>query len=233
MVILALLSAALAFVLSASAGMGGSLILVPVLGLLLGPKEGIAVSSLLLGGNNIVKVIAYRQTIPWRAVAGVLVLTVIGSAIGAQLLINAPARGVSLVVIITLSATFLTERMQLFSTARRSAPLLAFCAGATSGFSGSAGPLKGIALRNMAFDRRYMVGAASAVSLAGDAVKATIFTQNALLDSTSWLIVLCALPLMPLATLIGRRFVGQMSERTYTILFWMVMAGYLLRLLLA
>ncbi|MEJ7714120.1 MAG: TSUP family transporter [Pyrinomonadaceae bacterium] len=112
-------------------------------------------------------------------------------------------------------------------------PLLAFCAGATSGFSGSAGPLKGIALRNMEFDRRHMVGAASAVSLAGDTMKATIFTQNALLDSASWLILLGALPLMPLATLIGRRFVAQMSERTYTVLFWLVMAGYLLRLLLA
>ncbi len=117
------------------------------------------------------------------------------------------------VAIITLSATFIIERMQLFSTARSSSPLLAFGAGATSGFSGSVGPLKGIALRNMEFDRRYMVGAVSAVSLAGDAMKATIFTQNALLDSTPWLIVLCALPLMPLATL-NRTSLRRADERS-------------------
>jgi len=70
-----LICAALAFLLSASAGLGGSLLLVPVLALLLGPKQGIAVAALLLMGNNFAKVIAFRKTIPLRAVALVLILT--------------------------------------------------------------------------------------------------------------------------------------------------------------
>src|SRR5688572_18807258 len=48
-----LVCAGLAFLLSASAGLGGSLLLVPVFALLLGPKQGIALAALLLMGNNI------------------------------------------------------------------------------------------------------------------------------------------------------------------------------------
>jgi len=47
------LSAILAsFTLSASAGLGGSLILVPALALVLGTKEGVALAALLLAGNT-------------------------------------------------------------------------------------------------------------------------------------------------------------------------------------
>ena len=53
-----------AFTLSSSAGLGGSLILVPTMTLLLGPKEGIAVAAVLLGLNNVLRVIAYRRHVP-------------------------------------------------------------------------------------------------------------------------------------------------------------------------
>ena len=50
--------------LSASAGLGGSLILVPSIAMFFGTKQGIALASLLLACNNIFKVIAYHRTIP-------------------------------------------------------------------------------------------------------------------------------------------------------------------------
>ena len=57
-------------------------ILVPALALLYGTKQGIAVASLLLAGNNIAKVVAYRKTIPLRPAAGILALTLVGSVVG-------------------------------------------------------------------------------------------------------------------------------------------------------
>ncbi|MFB3051273.1 MAG: sulfite exporter TauE/SafE family protein, partial [Acidimicrobiia bacterium] len=58
-VVVTLLAVAVSFMISASAGLGGSLILVPTLALVLGTKEGVALSALLLAANNVVKVIAY------------------------------------------------------------------------------------------------------------------------------------------------------------------------------
>jgi uncharacterized membrane protein YfcA len=43
------------FTISASAGLGGSLVLVPTLVLFIGPKEGVALAALLLASNNVMR----------------------------------------------------------------------------------------------------------------------------------------------------------------------------------
>ena len=230
--IIALVLAAASFILSASAGLGGSLILVPTMSLILGPKQGITLAALLLGCNNIAKVFAYRHVIPLRETLVVILLTILGTAIGAQLLVAAPISWVNTAIIASIGWTFVSERIEFDGMRRVSAPFLAFCAGATSGFSGSSGPLKGIALRNLGFDRLHLVGAASVVSLTADAIKATIFLHASLMDETSWRIALFALPLMPLATYTGRHINARIGERAYSGLFWIVMTGYSVRLVL-
>lgn len=229
---LSLACAALAFLLSASAGLGGSLLLVPALALILGPKQGIATAALLLMGNNVAKVIAFRRTIPLRAAAVVLILTLVGTAIGAQLLVAASDKWVSAVIVLAFVASFCAERIGMTQLLRGSTPIFAFTAGATSGFSGTSGPLKGMALRTLGLDRLHLVGAASAVSLAGDAMKTAIFANAGLLNRTSWLLVLFSIPLMLLATIAGRHLNRRMGERVYAALFWTVITGYSARLLL-
>lgn len=233
-VIFVLLAASAAFTVSAAAGLGGSLILVPALALVLGTKEGVALAALLLALNNVVKVFAYRKTIPLAKSALVIVLTIVGSAVGASLLVAAPESIVSVAVVVCIALSLLGERLDLGSRSRRAAMLpLAFASGATSGFSGTSGPLKGIALRHLQLDRFHMAGAASAVSLAGDLTKTAIFTDAGLLGLESLnLAVLCA-PLMLVATFTGRMLNRTVAERGYAILFWTVMFGYSARLLLA
>lgn len=233
MIVLALACAALAFLVSAWAGLGGSLVLVPALSLLLGAKQGVAVSAALLAGNNLAKVFAYRRTIPLKAAALVLVLTVVGSVVGARLLVDAPERWVGAAIVATFAATFAAEQAGLAWQSRYAAPALAVCAGATSGFSGTSGPLKGIALRSLKLDRLHFVGAASAVSLAGDVAKSAVFAGAGLLSRDAWLLVLAAAPLMPLAAFAGRRLNSKMGERVHAALFWVVMTGYSIRLLVA
>ena len=232
LIALSLACAALAFLLSASAGLGGSLLLVPALALVLGPKQGIAAAALLLMGNNVAKVIAFRHTIPLRAVAAVLILTLVGTAIGAQVLVAAPEKWVGAVIILAFVTSFCAERIGMTQLLRVSTPIFAFTAGATSGFSGTSGPLKGMALRTLGLDRLHLVGAASAVSLTGDAMKTAIFAKAGLLDRTSWLLVLFSIPLMLLATLAGRYLNRRMGEQVYAALFWAVITGYSARLLL-
>ncbi|MFD6887429.1 TSUP family transporter [Streptomyces sp. NPDC059957] len=136
------LAVAAAFTLSASAGFGGSLILVPTLALVLGTKSGVALAALLLGANNLVKVFAYRATLPFRKALVVIVLVAAGSFLGAKLLVSAPERAVTLAVIAGFAAAFLLETLDLTRWRRAGSPVMAFAAGATSGFSGTSGPLK-------------------------------------------------------------------------------------------
>ncbi|MCX4672307.1 hypothetical protein OG453_37540 [Streptomyces sp. NBC_01381] len=108
---------------------------------------------------------------------------------------------------------------------------MAFAAGATSGFSGTSGPLKGLAVRGLALDRLHLVGALSMASLVGDVTKTAVWTDAALLTGGDYLVALACLPLMFFATFLGRRFNTRIGERGYTGLFWTVMAGYTGRLL--
>ena len=169
MVAFTLVAVTVSFLVSASAGLGGSLILVPSLALALGTKEGVALAALLLAANNVVKVIAYRKTLPFRKSIVVIILVSVGAWVGARLLVSAPVDLVTVAVILSFGLALVAERLQLKRVRRVEGPVLAFASGATSGFSGTSGPLKGMALRQLDLDRAYFVGAASLVSLAGDA----------------------------------------------------------------
>lgn len=225
-----LLAVACAFALSASAGFGGSLILVPTLALMLGTKSGVALAALLLAANNVAKVVAYRKTLPVRRAFAVIVLIAIGSAVGAFLLVAVPERVVGIAVLVSFALAFVLEYFNFKRVRRGSWPVLALASGATSGFSGTSGPLKGLAVRGLGLDRLHLVGALSMASLVGDVTKTAIWTEASLLNRNDYLFALMCVPLMIAATLLGRRFNLKISERGYTGLFWGVMLGYTVRL---
>lgn len=230
LVVVVLCAAFLSFVVSASAGMGGSLLLVPTLSLAFGFREGIAVAALLLAANNVFKVIAYRAALPWRAAAQIVVLVVIGAAVGATLLVSLPEGLIGVFVVVSLVGTLWAERTGWSPAARVGTPALAFASGATSGVSGTSGPLKGAAIRNLGLDRAHFVGAASLVSLAGDVTKAGIFAEAGLLGASAGALMVISVPLMMLGTALGRRLNRNLGERGFAVMFWTVMTGYTIRL---
>jgi hypothetical protein len=146
-------------------------------------------------------------------------------------LVAAPENVVTIVVIASFVLALIAERLDLSRLRRLGAPLLAFGSGATSGFSGTSGPLKGMAIRQLDLDRAHFVGAASLASLVGDVTKTAVFTEAELLSGDSFLLAATALPLMLVATFSGRRINRSIGERGYTFLFWGVMTGYTFRLL--
>ena len=227
-----LLAVGLSFFVSASAGLGGSLILVPALALVLGTKEGVALAALLLAGNNVVKLFAYRETVPLRRSALLVVTTAAGAFVGSSLLVLAPSRLVGTAVIVSFGMALLAQRRDSERYSVALAPALAFAAGATSGFSGTSGPLKGVAIKSLRFDRLHMVGCAALVSFFGDATKAAVFADAQLLGGYAVVLAMCAVPLMLVATYGGRHFNGIIGEHGYDRLFWGVMGGYTVRLIL-
>lgn len=234
--IVALLGVVVAFAVSAAAGFGGSLVLVPVLALVLGSKEGLALAALLLACNNVAKVVAYRRTLPLRRSAVLVVLVMVGAGTGATLFTRASGEVVSVAVILSFALTFWLERRPTGGRARLrtvNGPLLAWASGALSGFSGTSGPLKGVAVRSARLDRAHTVGCLCLLSLAGDVTKAAVFTEAGLLTGDSYRIAAAALPLMVVATAFGKRCNQRLGERGYRQLFWGVMLGYTGRLLLS
>lgn len=207
--------------------MGGSLILVPTLGLALGPKAGVATAAFLLALNNVAKITAYRKTISYRGTALVLPMGVVGAAVGARLLAAASEQVVGGAVIASLLLALVVEFVGTPQLRKFYGPVLALGAGLVSGFSGTSGPLKGAALRTLNLDRLHFVGAASLVSFAGDAIKTAVYWRFSLVHA-KWILI--ALPLMILGTFVGRLLNQNMGELVFTGLFWFVMGAYVLRL---
>lgn len=231
MFILILIAVFIAFVVSASAGMGGSLILIPVMALTLGSKSGIAVSAILLGCNNIFKVIAYRRTIPLKPILGIMIFIAIGAFLGSIIMVGVSSVWVDWAIIMSFVISFLFERKQWYKIRHLSVSVYAFLAGISSGFSGTSGPLKGVALRNLNLDRFYLVGGASLVSLVGDMVKTTVYFQGALYDTFTYKIVIYSLFIMPFAVYLGKFINEKIGEKAYSVLFWTVMFGYSIRII--
>ena len=97
---------------------------------------------------------------PFRAAALIVVAIVLGAALGSTLLVQAPGWVVTVGVVSMFVASVVAERRELDRLRTGFAPFLAFVSGASSGFSGTSGPLKGVAIRNLDLDRRHFVGAA-------------------------------------------------------------------------
>lgn len=226
-------AALIALFVSSTAGYGGSLLLVPALGAILGPKEGIALAALLLGWNNVFKVIAYRETLALRQGWHLLIVTAAGVWLGAQILIAAPDQVVIWAVIATTIASFSTEafaRDRLVRTRRHAAAPLMAASAVLSGVSGSSGPLKGVSIRCLALPRLEHVGLASAVSLVADALKVELFATAGLLDDVDMTVIIAVAPAMPIGAWLGRRVNREMNESTFRWVFWSVVGGYTLRM---
>ncbi len=219
------------FFVSASAGLGGSLVLVPLLTLALGARDGIAFAALLLAGNNVVKLWVYREALPWKRAAVIVVPTMLGALVGARLLVAAPEMVVRVGVLASVVVAFLFERRTARAWPTPLAPGLAAVAGATSGFSGTSGPLKGMAIRSLRLGRLETVGAAAIVSATADLTKLAVFGNAGLLGTAHLQLAIVSVPLMAAATVAGRRFTVAVGEDGYARLFWLVMGGYALRLL--
>ncbi len=232
MILIGMLIAFASFTLSACVGLGGSLLLVPAMALAFGTKTGIAVAAILLSLNNIGKVFAYRHTIPFKAVLPIVICTMAGASVGATAMLFIDEFWVDIAVIVMVMTTFWFEFAKIRSLKHTRVAGMAFGSGLLSGFSGTSGPLKGLAIRSLGLERMYFVGAASMVSLFGDAVKAAIFTKASLMTSETWMVVGSCIFVIPLAVFCGKKLNTELGEKVFAGCFWAVMTGYSARLLL-
>lgn len=217
---------------SSVAGYGGSLVLVPALAALLGPREGIALAGLLLACNNVCKCVAYRHTLALRTGWPLLAVTALGVLVGARFLLVLPER-VLVAGIVTIAAASLLAELAGGRGARLkrgSALPLTAASSVLSGATGSSGPLKGVAIRHLGLPRLEHVGLASAASLVGDALKTGVFADAGLLPAISPYVLLAAAPMMPIAAWAGLHVNRRVSEDTFRWVFWGVVGGYSLRL---
>ncbi len=232
MEVLAYILIFVAFLVSASAGMGGSLLLLPVLSFVVGLREAVVLSSILLGLNNIFKLVAYFKHLVWQSALPLLIAIAFGSGLGAMLFLKIERNTVAALLLLNLLATFFIQRKAKPSMQKRASGILAFVAGLLSGVSGSSGPLKGMAIKCLKITPMQTVACATILSTGSDLIKASVYLQKLTLSPLSIQFFAGSLILMPIATYLGKKINAKFGTTAYDLLFYSVMSGYVVRMLL-
>ena len=219
------------FLLSASCGMGGSLLLIPGLSMALGIKEGIVTASILLALNNCIKLFFYRNSLRFRLIWVLGIVMGIGAFTGALVLFSVSDDLLALFLFAQIILCFISDIMQRNIQLRKSIGIFfAAMSGFCSGISGMGGPLKGMAVKSWVIDKGSGVAAVACLSLVTDVVKTGVYLSK---FSPQWLTtqwILFCLCMMPVATALGRNLNNRMSTKAYNTLFYFVLSGYVFRL---
>ena len=190
----------LAFFVSASCGLGGSLILIPVLSAVLGIKEGIVISSILLGLNNIIKVIFFRGNIKFKPVSFLMILMMAGAVIGSFMMLKANSHILTIFLVFNIAISFLIQQYTSLKLQKNAGLIFSFLSGFCSGLSGTSGPLKGLAVKCHMHTKMEIVAAASLLSLATDSVKSVIYLSQSTPSALSFEWLVYSVAVMPVAT---------------------------------
>lgn len=223
----------LSFLISASAGMGGSLLLIPTLSYFIGVRDGIIISSILLGLNNCVKIIVFRKYIRIKNIVYLLLFMLIGAIAGSLLMMKIEEDILAVILFINIIFAFIIEKNAATDVRKKISWMYSGLSGFCSGISGTSGPLKGMAIKCLDLDKLQIVAAASVLSFATDSTKAIIYlsSYNPLVGN-SFNLLLVSICMMPVATVLGKRINHKISNVAYDVLFFSILSGYAVRLIL-
>lgn len=202
-------------------GMGFALVTVNVIAAALGTKEAIIVISALGPPTAIYQFWRFRTAdISWRRLQWVLVASLAGSVVGAQLLVLLPAWVISIALgALTLQLVVDVARRERPPMAvhreRLLGPVAGFLGGAANGALGASGPITGSFLLAIGLRGRDFVFAASLIFLAQGLTRAGLFAAYG--QYTQPLLLTTAALLVPalVGQQIGIRLHGRVDARMF------------------
>ena len=159
-------------------GTGSSLVMMPVLVVMFGPRQAIPIMALAAIMGNFGRVLAWRRHIDWRACAAYCVTAVPGAMVGARLLLEIPpgvgetARGLLFFVLITVRRGGWRRE---FRISRLHLMLLGAPLGVLTGVVASTGPLTVPLFTFYGLERGAFLGTEAASSIGMYVAKVATF----------------------------------------------------------
>jgi uncharacterized protein len=206
----------LGFMVSATFGIGGVIVLIPVLSLRLPPAEAVAISAPVMLVNNVGKTVVYRRFVDWRACALVSALGIPVAALAAlftaQLNDTWILLGVSTFILISIAV----ERWHA-SWKISAVGLVGWGAvtGAISGLCGAAGPPTAIGLRGYGLNKEAFVATVSVFAVGLQLAKLPAYWGTGLLAARHFWLVLMLSIVAGLSVVVGPTLLRRMPARWF------------------
>ncbi|HKI99557.1 MAG TPA: sulfite exporter TauE/SafE family protein [bacterium] len=216
----------LAAYVSGVAGIGLSIVLLPVLVLYMGVREAIPILAITLLAAGLSRVGVTWRHIAWPVVGWSWLGALPGAAVGAYLFTVAPTalltRGLGGLLLVLLVWRHIPRR-QL--TLRRPQWFLPIGAGfgVLSGVAAGVGPLIAPFYLAAGLRKGAYVGTAAAVGLGMQAVKLAVFGSTAVLTPEVIAFGLFLIPISVVGTVLGKRTLDRVPERVFVLIIEAVM----------
>jgi uncharacterized membrane protein YfcA len=205
------------FVVSATFGIGGVVLLIPMLSTTLPPAEAVALSAPVMLVNNVGKSWVYRRSLNLRALWLVSALSLPTAFVAALLTASVDERVLLLGVAGLVLATLFVERVQQRSIRMSDRALLLWglVTGVISGLCGAAGPPTAIGLRSYGLDKNAFVATVAVFAVFLQFAKLPAYVATEVLPArmaplAAWLAVLGVL-----AVVTGPRMLARVPERMF------------------
>jgi hypothetical protein len=176
------------FVVSSTFGIGGALLLLPVLMMRLPAAQAVAVVSPVMLASNLTKAWVFRAHIDKRATWLVSALAVPVAAVAAAFASLVDDRLISLGVAVLIVLSLVAERGmgRAMKFSERSLLLWGAVTGAVSGLCGAAGPPTAIGLKGYGLTRESFVGTVAVYAVLLQLVKMPGYIYTGQFPSTLW-----------------------------------------------
>jgi uncharacterized membrane protein YfcA len=202
-------------------GTGSSLVMMPVLVVMFGPRQAIPIMAIAAIMGNFGRVLAWRRDIDWRAAAAFCVTAVPGAMLGARLLLRIPP-GVAETALGLFFLSLIPVRHWLlrrdFRISRTHLLVLGAPLGVLTGIVASTGPLTVPLFTFHGLERGAFLGTEAASSIGMYVAKVATFQAFGALDAQVLLRGLGVGATLMAGSFVGRFVVLRLSPATYRLL---------------
>lgn len=198
-------------------GFGFSLLIIPPLTFVVGPKEAVVTATLMGMITSALTIAAMRESVVWKLAGFLFLASAVGMPVGLLVLIAVDAEALRLLIAVTvLLAAFLTWRGYRLSASRTSADAIAgFLSGVLSTSIGMSGPPLVLHFQNRGIRPASFRATLNALFLAGGVLASFLFALSGRIGEHEMVAMLAAAPLIWLGWLAGHHSFGHLNAARF------------------
>nr|WP_275107233.1 sulfite exporter TauE/SafE family protein [Sulfobacillus harzensis] len=205
----------------AALGIGGGLVVMPLLGLWLPPAEAVAYAAPMFLAASAVNFARYRRRIAWPLLWRYIPGVAVGSVVGAHFLQVAPSSIIRLVMgglalaFTILEGLRLVRRKPIQAGRRWVAWPLSVAGGLASTLTNIGGTVVSAAMLTESLTQAWYVGTLNAVMLSMGVFKIGLFVLEGLIRPRGFVAALPAIPAVFVGSWLGQRFNQRLSPAMF------------------
>ncbi|MCB0347523.1 MAG: sulfite exporter TauE/SafE family protein [Bdellovibrionales bacterium] len=199
-------------------GFGSSTFFVPAALFVESFQFVLALTAILHCFGNFFRIWLFREGFEWKylsqLVLPAVVFTVIGAALTATVSVEWMMRALG-VLLIALSVVFFVGKHKLTKLPTWASVILSGLSGFSTGFVGTGGAIRGLALSAMQLPKTSFVITSASIDILGDALRAVIYIRNGFMDWHQWFYI----PILGLVAYagakLGKNILNKISQQQF------------------